>query len=998
MSDHEPLQATVKALVTPGSEALGSLFRIWGEDVSAEGHEPFLIDGATNLWLVTSGEIHLFIVSLVKGEQSGAREHFATFRAGEIIHGMDFGSYGYAFLAAGTTGARACRASVLEVFGAAEGAAKKHLSELIDRWVSRMSAGVTRSMPHRPKSNALADMVEGETALTPKNGVVSCRKSVVWLQFEGGDFLYLGSEEIFFRQQTGVFPLAPEAWMESVEGHDVGLLKAEAVLTSGRMEEALDTFHVLLCNCEFINKRLETLDEFHRLKTKSEYQRAARRSALAEIAAVLDPAYAELADYRGADSLDDALLNAARLVGKAIGAEVKPHPDGRRNEEQKMRLLSIVKASRLRVRDIALRDEWWTMDNGPFIGFIDETSEPCAVLPESPSRYSLVYGASGEKVTVNKEVASSLSPIAKTLYVPFPPGKISAFGLVKYGARGLGPDVARTLLMGVILGVLGMATPYFTSAIFDNVIPGADRSQLQQMCGALVAVALGTAAFELVRGLAVARIQSRMDYSMQSALWDRLISLPLGFFRDYTTGDLANRAYGIDTVRDLVSKTGVSAVLGMFTGCFFLFQMLQFNMSLGLAGLMLALLAAVFTGAMNLWQLSHQRNLYGIIGKITSTILQFISGVAKIRVAGAEDHAFKVWASHFTSQRRLSWAVGRITNISDTFNKVFPLLCSLVLFHFMHAAAEAAAAAGQPPPIKTGDFIAFSAAFGAFLGAVLQLSAASLSIFQIIPIFERFKPILNAEPEVDEAKSYPGELTGEIEVFNVNFRYQADGAMILKNVSIQIKPGQFVAFVGPSGSGKSTLLRVLMGFEKPESGKVYYDGQDLDSLDIREVRQQIGVVLQTSRLMPTDIYRNIIGNNTSITIEQAAEAAAAAGLDADIKKMPMGMHTVVAEGGGGFSGGQKQRLMIARAVVNKPRIMFLDEATSALDNRSQAIVTQSLDRLQATRVVVAHRLSTIMNADRIIVLVDGRVTETGTYDELMKLDGHFAELARRQIA
>jgi ABC-type bacteriocin/lantibiotic exporter with double-glycine peptidase domain len=222
--------------------------------------------------------------------------------------------------------------------------------------------------------------------------------------------------------------------------------------------------------------------------------------------------------------------------------------------------------------------------------------------------------------------------------------------------------------------------------------------------------------------------------------------------------------------------------------------------------------------------------------------------------------------------------------------------------------------------------------------------------------------------------------------------------MILKNVSIKIKPGQFVAFVGPSGSGKSTLLRVLMGFEKAESGKVYYDGQDLDSLDIREVRQQIGVVLQTSRLMPTDIYRNIIGNNTSISLERAQEAAAAAGLDDDIKKLPMGMHTVVAEGGGGFSGGQKQRLMIARAVVNRPRIMYLDEATSALDNRSQAIVTQSLDRLQATRVVVAHRLSTIMNADMIVVLVDGRVVETGNFKELMSLNGHFSELASRQIA
>jgi NHLM bacteriocin system ABC transporter ATP-binding protein len=998
MSD-EALPVPVATAPPPGTEALFALFESLGETYSAEGHQPFLIDQAADLWMVTQGEVHLFVVSLDENRQAvGARKHFASFKQGDVFHGMDFSSFSNGFLAAGTTGARVSRADETAVFDAADGEGLAQLASALERWVASMSTGVTRDMPHRPKPNALADMAGAPTAQTPRQGIISTRKQVMWVQFNGGDFLFLGSEEVFFPEPTGMLPLAPDAWIESFESRDVGIFPAAAVLAAGSMTDSLVVFHQLLCTCEFINKRLGAVDEFHRLKTKSEYQLAARRSALAEIAAVLDPKWAELADARGTESRDHALLTVARLVGTAIGAQVRPNPGARRTEDKNVQLLDIAKASRLRVRDIALRDEWWRMDNGPFIAFIDATNEPCAAIPDSPEKYSLINGATGEKVTITPEVAASLHPIGKTLYVPFPDGKITPWVLMKYGARGLKPDILRTLLMGVILGMMGMAAPYFTGQIFESVIPAAQTDQLTQMCLALIAVAIGTASFELVRGLAVARIESKMDYSIQSALWDRLIALPLGFFRDYTTGDLANRAYGIDSIRDLVSKTGVTAILGMFTGSFYLFQMLQFNMSLGLAGIGLSLVAAVFTGWINMWQLSYQRNLYAIIGKITSTILQFISGVAKIRVSGSEDHAFKVWASNFIKQRRVSWTVGRISNISATFNRVFPLICSLVLFRFMQSVTEAAEAAGQPPPIKTGDFIAFNAAFGAFLGAVLQLSGASLSIFQVVPIFERFKPILVAEPEVDEAKSYPGELTGDIEIYNVNFRYRADGAMILKNCSIKIKPGQFVAFVGPSGSGKSTLLRVLMGFEKPESGKVYYDGQDLDSLDIREVRQQIGVVLQTSRLMPTDIYRNIIGNNTSITIERAQEAAAAAGLDDDIKKLPMGMHTVVAEGGGGFSGGQKQRLMIARAVVNRPRIMYLDEATSALDNRSQAIVTQSLDRLQATRVVVAHRLSTIMNADMIVVLVDGRVVETGNFKELMSLKGHFSELASRQIA
>jgi ATP-binding cassette subfamily C protein len=284
-----------------------------------------------------------------------------------------------------------------------------------------------------------------------------------------------------------------------------------------------------------------------------------------------------------------------------------------------------------------------------------------------------------------------------------------------------------------------------------------------------------------------------------------------------------------------------------------------------------------------------------------------------------------------------------------------------------------------------------------FLTAMLALSSASLSILSIVPMYERLKPIITTPPEIDDAKSYPGELMGEIEVFHVNFRYKPDGPLILKNVELKIKAGEFIAFVGGSGSGKSTLLRLLLGFEKPEAGNVYFDGQDLATLDLREVRQQMGVVLQTSRLVPTDIYRNIVGASP-LTLDDAWEAARMAGLEDDIKNMPMGMHTVVSEGGGTFSGGQRQRLMIARAIVNKPRILFFDEATSALDNRTQKIVTDSLDAMHATRIVVAHRLSTIINADRIVVLEQGRIVEEGSYKELLERGGHFAELAKRQIA
>jgi ABC-type bacteriocin/lantibiotic exporter with double-glycine peptidase domain len=300
-------------------------------------------------------------------------------------------------------------------------------------------------------------------------------------------------------------------------------------------------------------------------------------------------------------------------------------------------------------------------------------------------------------------------------------------------------------------------------------------------------------------------------------------------------------------------------------------------------------------------------------------------------------------------------------------------------------------------PLTTGEFLAFNAAFGQFLTAVLQLSASIVSVLSIVPLYERAKPILQTLPEVDQAKSDPGELSGNIEVSHLAFRYRPDTPLVLKDISMNIPAGEFVAFVGASGCGKSTLFRLLLGFEQPESGSVYYDGQELQQLDVQAVRRQMGVVLQNGKLLSGDIFTNLVGSSP-LTVDDAWEAARMAGFDQDIRQMPMGMHTVVSEGGGGLSGGQRQRLMIARAIVAKPRILLFDEATSALDNQTQAIVSKSLEELKATRIVIAHRLSTIIHADRIFVLDKGVVVQSGTYDTLIQQEGLFAELAKRQLA
>jgi NHLM bacteriocin system ABC transporter ATP-binding protein len=566
---------------------------------------------------------------------------------------------------------------------------------------------------------------------------------------------------------------------------------------------------------------------------------------------------------------------------------------------------------------------------------------------------------------------------------------------VKFGARGIRKDLVWVVYMALIVGLFGTVTPFITGQVFDSAIPQADSAALMLLGVALLASAVATSAFKFVQGIATIRVQRKMAAPIQAAVWDRILNLPVNFFRRYSAGDLADRAEGVSAIQDLVSGAGIAAILGSISGLFYVVQMFAYHSSLAVLAVMLTLLyVGVNTGA-NYLQLRFQRIEFQMRGRITGLVLNLLTGVTKLRVSGSEQHAFRVWAEQFASQRRISFKVGNIRNAAQVFSAVFPVLSSIAIFYTLLSIQQSGD--GGDAGLTTGEFIAFNAAYGLFLAAMQALGDASLNLLRVVPIYERFKPILEAKPEVDSTKAFPGELKGAIELSRVSFRYDPDGPWILRDVSLKINPGEFVAFVGSSGGGKSTLMRLMLGFETPTTGTVLYDGQDLSSLDIRMVRQQLGVVLQASRVMPTEIYRNIVGVS-SRTLEEAWEAAEKAGLAEDIRAMPMGMHTYVSEGGGTLSGGQRQRLMIARAIVNNPKIIFLDEATSALDNRAQAIVTESMDRMDATRIVIAHRLSTIVNADRIYYLHGGQIAESGTYEELMQKDGLFAQLARRQMA
>ncbi len=988
----------IKEMVENLQLALTTRLEDEGEAVAVAGNKPFLLDDPDTMWLVEEGRIDVFTVALKDGEPVGARSHFVSVDAGQALFGMDLATYGMGsgFLASGKTGTKLRKIPFSHLAKlAAAGRHVERIAALVETWVAALSKSLVRDIPAGPPADV--DLEAGQQVTLDFQKRARAKKGVVWVEVESGALLFISLGEVTFAHGTALFPISREGWVESSGD---GLLLKPVSETSSLLRpefwKGLEVFHQVLCECEFLNKKLATVDEFNRLKSKAKNVEAAREAAYKEIGAVLaSPAEKPKEKVEVGDV--EPVFQACQYICAELGMEAKKPPESKIERTFEDNLAAVAVVSRFRTRQVALRGDWWNHDHGPILGKLEESKQPVALIPSGPTSFDWIDPKSSRRAPVTSEFAQTLNPFGYVFYRRFPDGLLTVKDVVRFGIRGLKKDVLTLALMGIAMGVLGALTPYFTGRLFDTAIPQAERSLLVQYCAALVIGALASTAFKLTQSIAVLRVQGKMDYSIQAALWDRLLDLPTTFFRKYSAGDLADRAQGIDAIRQLLAGAGVGAILGALSSIFYIGLMLTYSLPLALLGIGLTIVFIGFTTTANYLQLRYQRDQLRTTGKITGLVLQLISGVGKLRVSGAEDHGFRVWAREFADQRRLGFRAGQIQNAVAVFNSAFPIFSSMAIFATLVSVQTSAAAKGVTSSISTGEFIGFNTSFALFLVAMQALSDASLSLLKAVPIWERLNPILTTPPEIDDSKAAPAPLKGEIELSHILFRYVEDGPLILQNVSLKIKPGEFVAFVGGSGSGKSTLMRLMLGFEKPEKGSIYYDGQDLATLDARLLRQQMGVVLQDNRVLPSDIYRNIIGTS-SRTIEEAWEAAEMAGFAEDIKEMPMGMHTYVSEGGGGFSGGQKQRLMIARAVVNKPKILFLDEATSALDNRTQATVTQSMDRMNSTRIVIAHRLSTIINADRICYLESGSIKEIGPYDELMKKDGLFAELARRQVA
>ena len=636
-------------------------------------------------------------------------------------------------------------------------------------------------------------------------------------------------------------------------------------------------------------------------------------------------------------------------------------------------------------RSVKLEKGWYRDAAGAMLGRL-KSGEVVALLPDKLGRYGFFNPNTQKRVKLNRKTQELFEEDAYCFYKPFPLKKIGIRDLIKYIFSTIDVSVIVYIVAITLFATLvGMITPKITKILFSDVLESKSLQLLLSVACFYVCTSLSLLLIRGIKSLLMNRVSIQMDVSVQAATMARVLSLPPNFFKNYSSGEITSRAQSVNSLCTTLVQTFLSTGLTSLFSLLYITQVFVYAKELVVPALCVTIATLVFSVVSSLVQMKISEKQMELSGKMSGLTYQIITGVQKIKLSGSEKRVFARWLNHYSEEAKLTYNPPKFLLFNGVISTAISLVGTIVMYFF-----------AVQSNVSVADYTAFNSAYGMLSGALMSVAGIALTAARIKPVFEMAKPIMNAEPEISEGKQTVTKISGGIELSHVSFRYDVNSPLVVDDLSLKIRPGQYVAVGGKTGCGKSTLLRLLLGFEKPQKGAIYYDGRDIETVDLRSLRKKIGVVTQNGKLFQGDIYSNIVISAPYLSVDDAWKAAEVADIAEDIRKMPMGMHTIISEGAGGISGGQKQRLMIARAVAPNPKILMFDEATSALDNITQKKVSEALDGLKCTRIVIAHRLSTIKQCDRIIVLDGGKIAEDGTYDELLAKKGYFYELVERQ--
>ena len=637
-------------------------------------------------------------------------------------------------------------------------------------------------------------------------------------------------------------------------------------------------------------------------------------------------------------------------------------------------------------RTVELSEDWYRDAFGPILAFLKEDGLPVAILPDFLRGYVFTDPTTGQRRKLDAKTAARFDRTAVCFYRPLPGKKLTIPDLLLYMKRCVNmSDIILFIAATLAVTLVGLIMPRITKTLTGPVLASGRGSALIGVAICMVCVTISARLLGSVKSLFQSRLTTKTSLSVQASMMMRLLSLPASFFRRYSPGELKSRAVSVGQLCSLLLSLVMGTSLTSLTSLLYVGQILRFAPALAIPSVVIVLVTVIFSVVSTLMQTRiHHRHMEHSVRE-AGVSYSLITGVQKIKLSGAEKRVFAKWLEMYAEGAALKYDPPLYLKLNTVISTAISLVSTIILYVIAVRSR-----------IDQSSYYAFTAAYGMLMGAFMSISGIALSAAQIRPILEMAEPFLKTEPEMSDRKEVVRQLSGSIELDHVSFRYDDASPYVLNDLSLKIGSGEYVALVGRTGCGKSTLVRLLLGFEKPEKGTILYDGKNLDSLDLPSLRRRIGTVMQDAGLFQGDIYSNIVITAPELTLDDAWEAAETAGIADDIRAMPMGMRTIVGEGQGGISGGQRQRLMIARAIAPKPKLLVFDEATSALDNKTQRHISEALDGIGCTRLVIAHRLSTIRNCDRILVLDGGKIVEDGTYDELVERGGCFAELVARQ--
>ena len=965
--------------------SLEALAKSVSEPIPCEGNLPLDLSDAGYLWLIETGAADVFIVEHLNGVAQAAPQHLLRAESGRILPGIkpNLGPTEISLIAKGVPGTVLRRIPIEKLAGHYG----SELANQIDLWLVDFSASLSRF----DSSIVRADLyVANNETQAADSGVISTLRGVAWVSgIESGNALYQGLIELVADDVEGdleslEIPLTRNSWIYLSEQQQLLVQSSDVLEQKGILLPALARFHEVALSMERINRGLNIADEvnFEREKiTKRQTDENFSRRSLFDL-------YDQLED--SADSADEqALFGAMRIIGRHEGIQFV-FPKRRYSEKFSTLFTYILHASGVRARRVRLnhKDKWWSNFTQPLLAFRREDGQPVVLLRNRLGRCELVDHVSGHTVTVTPENAETLSDEAWLFYNPLPTDQPSSLKeLGQFAFKGLGSEFARLAVTGFATSAIMLLPAVILGIVVDEVLTQREPGLIYMAGGVMVVVAVLAALLKMLNGFALTRLEFRAVTRAELAFWDRLMRLPRRFFQNFSTGELAMRSLVFQAFRDAAQEAFLFAISSIFLLLAGSVIAIWHDPLIGAVATVLATASLAGTLWLCMGQITSHRIMTKTMHSLAGLLFQLINGISTLRLAGAEGSAFAVWANGYRSQKRAELKHNSATERVRAFCATMLLVGGVVLI------LTALLIGGDS--VEVGDFLVIVIFFVIFQGEVARFGKSFDTISTVILSADRIVPFLAQSPEAHRSGDLVEVLTGDILVDRVSFRYDPDGPLILKEVSIRTTPGEFIAITGKSGSGKSTLFNLLLNIDSPSSGAIYYDGRDLKLLNPKQVRRNIGAIPQTVRLHPDDVWDNITCGREDVSGKEAWEAARKAVVDREISAMPMKMMTYV--GGDVLSGGESQRITISRALLDNARILIMDEATNWLDNQSQDQVMEIIAGLNMTRIVIAHRLSTLHQADRIYVLDDGQVVEQGNFSELMESEGHFYDLVRRQM-